>query len=350
MKVFKKYNSIESTYRVKVLDEIYMRGFDAGDWVVTEKVDGSNFSFWMNEEGLRCARRKAFLSITDNFSNWQSVADAYDQHLSCVYQLCKGMLSELEDSEFITVNGDVEVRLYGELFGGKYIHPEVDKVVDAVKIQGSIQYCPWNDFYPFDITINDRYLSYDIFEAIMKETGFNYARVLYRGSLKDCLQFPNDLQSTIPKLLGLPAIENNISEGVVIRPVEAKFFPNGSRVILKNKNDKFVENNGCKVRTKHEYVDKTLEEHEIKVLDKAQEYITESRLHNVLSAICQITDKQFGKLMGLFTQDVLEELQKDCPEMQEWPKLRLKYFHKSLIASTSVFIRKRFLNIIDGTF
>ena len=65
-----------------------------------------------------------------------------------------------------------------------------------------------------------------------------YAKPLFSGSFKDALEYQNDFQTTIPGILGLPEIEDNIAEGVVIKPENAMFFHDGSRLILKNKNAK----------------------------------------------------------------------------------------------------------------
>lgn len=45
MITFKKYNSIENSYRQKFLNYIVEQGKAAGEWTVSEKVHGANFSF-----------------------------------------------------------------------------------------------------------------------------------------------------------------------------------------------------------------------------------------------------------------------------------------------------------------
>ena len=41
--------------------------------------------------------------------------------------------------------------------------------------------------------------------------------------------------------------------------------------------------------------------------EEIAKYITENRLNNVVSKIGTITQKDFGKLLGLYSKDVLEE-------------------------------------------
>ena len=59
---------------------------------------------------------------------------------------------------------------------------------------------------------------------------------LFTGALTDAMQYPNAFESTIPAYHELPAIPDNICEGVVIKPNVSKHLGNGERVIIKNKN------------------------------------------------------------------------------------------------------------------
>ena len=63
-KEFTKFPSLENTYRQKEIDKIVMMEIK-DQWVVTEKVHGANFSFWVyknvetKEIDIKCAKRKA---------------------------------------------------------------------------------------------------------------------------------------------------------------------------------------------------------------------------------------------------------------------------------------------------
>jgi hypothetical protein len=76
---------------------------------------------------------------------------------------------------------------------------------------------------------------------LFEEVGYIYAKTLFRGYLKECLKYPNKFQSQIPNWFGLTQFDDNICEGVVIRPVELCFFGNNARVMIKNKNEKWEE-------------------------------------------------------------------------------------------------------------
>ena len=110
--------------------------------------------------------------------------------------------------------------------------------VHFTAIQKGVFYTPNHDFYAFDILIHneleDKYLAVDEVNSLFEKVGFFYAKTLFKGTLNECLNYPNDFQSKISGWLGLPQIEDNICEGVVIRPTVPMFFRNGKRVIIKS--------------------------------------------------------------------------------------------------------------------
>ena len=66
---FKRYNSIENTYRTKTINTIAEQGKSGGEWVVEEKVHGANFSFWF-DGNLKTAKRSGFVGNDgENFFN-----------------------------------------------------------------------------------------------------------------------------------------------------------------------------------------------------------------------------------------------------------------------------------------
>ena len=71
-----------------------------------------------------------------------------------------------------------------------------------------------------------------------------YAQALHVGSLDDAMAYSLDFNSTIPARLGLPQLEDNLAEGVVIKPTRAFTIetPKGPiRPILKRKHPQFAE-------------------------------------------------------------------------------------------------------------
>ena len=160
--------------------------------------------------------------------------------------------------------------------------------------------------------------------------------------MEKCINFPIDFDSKIPEWLGLPKIENNLCEGVVIKPNEPKFLWSGSRVILKNKNEAFKEISGHK----DGFLPKEnikLSDNGNKLLEEILTYITENRLRNVLSHIGAVTDKDFGKIMGLMNKDIIEDfLKNNDEEFNNLDKKERKFIQKRMGSETSQLLRKNF--------
>jgi len=88
---------------------------------------------------------------------------------------------------------------------------------------------------------------------LLANTKIFYATPLLEGTLEECLKFNITINSSIPKHFGLPELEKNQCEGVVIKSVEYKYKPTGNkRYILKYKNQKFAEINPKVPLTKYE--------------------------------------------------------------------------------------------------
>lgn len=303
---FRKYNSIENTYQKQVLEQIIMHGFEKETYIVQEKVHGANFSFYTDGETIKIAKRTDFVTEEETFYNAHEVLEKYTEKVKNAFKVIQ---SEFQETQFIVI--------FGELFGGSYNHKDVHVVKNAIKVQKGVEYCPENDFYAFDIKVNGtHYLTVDSANSVFEKTGFFYAKTLFEGTLEEALRYPNEFNSLIPEWLGLPKIETNICEGVIIKPNVPKYFGNGSRVILKNKNDKWAEV-GKNNKPKKEHKEVCFSEASQIVWEQMQQYITTNRLYNVLSKEGEFNPKIIGKLTGLFSQDVMVDFKKDYPNALE---------------------------------
>jgi len=340
MKEFKKFSSIENSYRVKYLELLKQYTLDDGTFVVSEKIHGANFSIWYDGTDLKCAKRSAFLKEDDNFSNFQEVRDRLRPNIQNLHTFLRVSQQNIEDP--------LEVAVYGELFGGSYPHKDVSVDPGAKKIQKGIHYCPHNDFYAFDIRVNGVYLSVPEANDLFNRFGFLHAETLFEGSLKNCLEYKNEFQTTVPGKFQLPQIDDNFCEGVVIRPVEPRFFPNGSRVILKNKNAKWEEKS--KASDRKPKIEVQLTDEEQRLYHEFHSLVTENRLVNVLSKFGPVGQKDFGKLLGEFSRDISEEFNKDFNEaFGELNKSVQKIIKGKVQKAASKIIRDHYVNIIDGT-
>ena len=71
--MFKKYNSIENTYREKQIEQVYLHGYDNEKYVVQEKVHGANFSFITDGEVIQVAKRSGLIAEDEKFNNYKFV-------------------------------------------------------------------------------------------------------------------------------------------------------------------------------------------------------------------------------------------------------------------------------------
>jgi len=333
---FHKYNSIENSYRQKWLNQIKQLPI-RGDWVVSEKVDGSNFSFHFDGTEWRIGKRSTLIANDSNFGGAQSMLD---KRRDSLIALCQEAMSMNEDSEQVTV--------FGEIFGGSYPHKDVPRDNSAKRVQGKVFYCPWNDFYGFDIEVDSKLIDDDTAQLLFKKHNLVHAVQLFRGSLEECLEYFNEYPTTIAALYGLPAIDNNNCEGNVIKPVRPYYANCGRRIILKNKNEKYNEKSH-KPKEPKEVVE--LSEAGQEVLDELMTFLTENRLRNVLSKIGEITDKQFGMLLGKLAQDAWEDFEKDNKESFDALEAKDRVIiKKQLNKGAGEIIRPNVINIIDGEF
>lgn len=300
---FKKYNSIENSYQDDFINTIIEQGFADLDYVVQEKVHGANMSFVTNGQDIRCAKRTEFILDNEEFFNSKQVLDNYKNKILSLYN----DVVQRFDTKSITI--------FGELFGGGYPHPDIPKDDKAKLVQRGIYYVPFNDFFAFDIMLdNETYLDVETVNSLLDKHQFIYAKTLFQGSLKQCLAHSNTFKTTLPKEYGLAELDGNICEGVVIRPIQARFLGGGSRVLIKNKNEKWAENNNYidkETLSKLLHEGEELSEQASLLCEEIYRLITQNRLDNLISKIGEINPKKsYGKILGLYNKDVLTDFLK----------------------------------------
>ena len=302
---FKKYTSVENTFDKDFMEKIRLEELDKQEFVVQEKVHGSNFCFVTDGTTVSAGKRTGFIEPDEKFYDYEELLEAYKQRVTTLFSAVK---AKYPDTQTLSV--------FGEMFGGKYPHPEVKNDKHTMLIQKGVYYCPQHEFYAFDLYVNSLetgyFLSVDEANTLFEQGGFFYAKSLFRGSFDDCLQYPNEFPSQISLWLGLPPVDDNICEGVVIRRVLPCYLRNGSRVLLKSKNARFAEKKSIKKRAPKLLVEPTYSTELNALLPVTEEYVTENRLNNVISHIGQISlPRDTGKLIGLFSKDILDDFLKE---------------------------------------
>jgi len=325
---FIKYNSIENSYRQEFIDKIITEGKAHGEWFVAEKIHGANFSIWMNRTRTRIAKRTCFLADDDNFYGVQELKEGILKKARHIYREAFPQFPE-------------QLVIFGELFGGTYPHPEVKIDPKAKKVQKGVYYCPHNDFIVYDIKVGGRFLNFETMQIICEQVGLRFVKTIFKGSFKECLEYPNDFLSTIYREYGLPPIEGNICEGIVIRPNDTRFLNNQKRIILKSKNDKFKEK-----ERKPEKIKVELPEEGKKALEEMLSMITENRYDSAISKIGEVKMSDFGKIQGMIQKDIYEELMKNTKmyfDYNNLEKVEKKLIQKTVGREVASLIRKKLL-------
>lgn len=285
---FTKFPSLENTYRQKEIDKIQSMMIQ-DKWVVTEKVHGANFSFWVTEDdygsvNIKCAKRSGWIEGDEKFFNYRPVLEKYRDNLEGLYK------------HLNTTNGYKEVVVYGELFGGN--------------IQSGMCYPEDQDFIAFDLKCDG--VSRTKTPSFYILNGFNIPTTPIIG-IFDTLEEALEVNESFDSLLMREGFNGNDNhkeaEGVVIEPNTPIYEPNGSRIYLKKKTKRFLEKSG-KPTIKHKQVS-TLSPVVKEILERSTPYICENRFNAVMSKIGEVTIKDIGKVMGLMTQDIIVDLEKD---------------------------------------
>lgn len=331
--MFKKYTSIENSYRTEFLDRIKSHGYWDCSYIVQEKVHGSNLSYYTSDgKTFSSGKRNEKLNTDDKFYNHQLLLQKHVDKFRMIYSDIK---EKFDNISLLTI--------YGEVIGGSYPHKEVQRHTNAIKVQKGIFYSPNNEFYAFDIQVNgERYLNVDYVTKLFQKYDLLHARTLFKGSLDDCLAHPNLFPTTVPILLGYPSIEPNNCEGVIIKSLDFCVFKNGVRVILKNKNEKWAENSKL-IKTISPKAPLSEKVKELQLAIKT--YVTENRLNNVLSKLGEVSTRDFGKIIGDLNRDVITDFAKDYKSQYDpLKKKEQKQITKSIVLLSAKLIKEYFKN------
>ena len=336
---FKKYTSIENTFDKDFVEKILLEGYDKQEFVVQEKVHGSNVCFVTDGETVGFGKRSGFVEEGEKFYDYEELRERYKPKVIALFSIVKENISNLKT-----------ITVFGEMFGGKYPHPDVKNSAKTMVIQKGVFYCPNHEFYAFDLYVSTgdsgRYLSVDEAIAFFEKGEFFFAKTLLRGTLSECLKYPDTFQSQISIWLGLPPIDDNVCEGIVIRPVEPTYLRNGARVLLKSKNERFAEKKAVKKREPKLFVEPSYSEMLNNILPVSEQYVTENRLNNVISKIGQISfPKDAGKLIGLFSKDILDDFLKEhSGDYASLEKSEQKILNRHINSLATNFIKKIYIN------
>lgn len=279
---FIKYSSIENHYQEGFLErcpegQIY--------WCVTEKIHGSNFQVYYDGENLLIGSRNRFLNATDKFNGLQDIIKELEPNIKACYD-------ELVVKKPLT--------FYGEIYGDG--------------IQKGVKYCKEHKIKFFDIKYDGNYLPYSIALEALK---------YYKLPCVEPIQFIQATAKNVVNLVGTrfnsivaedeyANLEENICEGVVIKPFyEELQTVNGSRVIIKKKNEEFKEKSHAsksviKVDRWADYK---------KDFESLVPYINDNRFDAVFSKE-PYKKENFGDFIKAYAEDVVTDAAKDSIEVK----------------------------------
>ncbi len=334
---FKKYTSIENSFNEEFIQQIKDEGLSNIAYVVQEKVHGANCCFMTDGVIVQFAKRTAPVEPGEKFYDYEELLERYTGKILALFASIKKDHAGLQ-----------ELLVYGEMFGGKYPHKDVKNDNKILNIQKGVFYTPLHEFYAFDLFIvienGRRYLSVKESNHYFEKGQYIYAKTLFEGTLDQCIAYPNAFQSKVSEWLGYPPIDDNICEGIIIRPETPAYLSNGTRILIKNKNERFAEKKAVKKRQPSAFKETTYSQELNTVLPMVADYVTENRLNNVISKIGQISmPADFGKLTGLFGKDVLEDFFKEhSGEYSALEKSEQKILNRHINQLTTAFIKQMY--------
>lgn len=309
----------------QLIDKIALHFDDIPVWQAAEKVHGANFSVTVDETGRWFpAKRSGHLAEEEVFHDARSLLqqERNGEFLRNVLNLVR-VWPGWED---VTV-----VHVFGELFGGAW--PNKVGLAQRKAVQKGVFYSPDYHIIWYDVWAPKHgYAPAKLANALFDEAKVLWVRPIVIGSLQECLNAVDveKFQSTLPDMLGcggggggknggdLAGIDNR-AEGTVIKPYECtRYFPDGSRLIIKNKRSDFMERKVKKNKPpKPEVKNAAPKDPRLaSAVEDAFLFLTESRLQNVIShyGVETVAKWPAMRVVGLLTQDALKDFAADFGE------------------------------------
>jgi Rnl2 family RNA ligase len=198
-----------------------------GIWVALEKLHGAHMVIASDGDVVKIGKRKAWLEPDEAFFGWQ---------------LIQSELSEAVRS-MARATGAKRTVVYGELIGGAYPHSAVPAVPGLTAVQSGIWYTPSLVWVVFDALVamseedEGEMLAHHELEALSKASGLRTPPRLGRGTRSELDRLVVGAETQIPQWFGLPAIANNLAEGMVLKPDQR--LTTGQRPVIKRKLPEF---------------------------------------------------------------------------------------------------------------
>ncbi len=231
------------------------------------------------------------------------------------------------------INDAETIVIYGELAGQG--------------VQREVQYGE-KAFFAYDIFFPEtgKWCDWDDCVDAFKHVEMLYTNELSRGTLTEQLERDPMFRST-----HTPADFDgeNVAEGFVVKQLrnEQKLH-NGSRAVLKVKNEKFKERKLKAGKVPRPKLVLTPEQEELHM--QFSLYLTSNRLSNVMSKIGTVNGKQFGMVVGKLIQDAKNEFERDEQDEVAIDKEMWQVLKNPLSNLANELVREHWIKILDGQF
>ena len=260
------------------------------NWVITEKVDGSNFSLIIdrNDKSFEVAKRSNIIN-SPNSDIWQLWT-----HRERFIPFINDFVDEF-NNRFSDNNCD-HIVVYGEWYG-----PTIMRRID---------YGENNDWRVFALTTTTNEditpVAFSTLDSIVNETGYADRLVPILGFESDlvkALSFTNDGISRLSP-------SDSVMEGIVVCPYDV-----GTNIRYKSKNEKYKEKDNNSNRAVFDM--KCTAEYE-RLKNEFKSYCTENRMYTVFSKLgFPQNSKQTGKYLSEFIADATADFIHDNPSFTE---------------------------------
>lgn len=208
---FHKWPKIENIETERLRNSrAFQKAQTVENWVVTEKIDGTNIAVNIDHEGFRLSSRNQFVG-----SDFYGVSTALHQVEPLVEMVQKTLAPEL-----------LQFTLQGEFFGTKvmgrvnYRLPQAFRFFGAYSVHRDRGYERW---------------PWQLFVAVMQEAGYDFMIVPVIGHYKTFGE-----AAAVEKERASCFNPDARAEGIVVQPMDMPIEPDG--LIFKNKSETFKEN------------------------------------------------------------------------------------------------------------
>eukprot|EP00760_Papus_ankaliazontas_P032782 PhM_4_TR5964/c0_g1_i1/m.3879 len=365
------------------------------EWIAQEKVHGANFGVHVFNSGktIKYAKRSGFIHDNEHFFGFTKLIPEWEKQVPVMYE---SMVAKFGEVDAIVMNG--------ELFGGKYVHPDLpvkeyyaefrgqQRRISAIQTDFFPQYSPDIHFFAFDLKYRTgpagEWINLTPDEALdifAKMPGLLYAKPIVRGPLEKVLSFDMDSYETVlPHILGFGnyIMPGNFGEGLVVRnakrggPVEGlakstilkfkhKLFQEsrhsekvGSRDAMQELRQSIIKKRGETLIDPEAF----MTQKEIETLKVLLDMICENRLQSVISkygldvfdknsALPASERKSQWDLVTLLAKDAWKDWLKEATEDElKYSHFLKRHYANYLRAEAEKFVASRWGDVSKGSF